>query len=315
MDKIRNMLILLLMTVVLFAVPTYAAVTITPSSMTLYTEEDAKISMKGTASTVKWLKGKFQGSIESTGKTTATVKAGTKTGTYWIAGQVGTKKYHCKIIVVPSPKLSATSITLYKGNTKQLTVTDAKKRSVSWSSSNTAVASVSSKGVVTAKGVGKATISAKNGIRTVKCTVTVKTKEQSVKAKLDALKSKYPQGMKWTNQTPYSMGSPYALHSGVCIKYNDYLGYNGGAGCAAFVLKVSDEVFGRSVPYTAHKNFRNIKIGDIVSMLGPHFVIAINRDSEGIYVAEGNFNEMVNWGRYISFSTLNREAFIVNTRY
>ncbi|OSH00790.1 autotransporter adhesin [Bifidobacterium adolescentis] len=58
--------------------------------------------------------------------------------------------------------------------TKQLTATtDPKGASVSWSSSDKDVATVSSKGVVTPKKAGKATITAKSGTKTSSITVTV----------------------------------------------------------------------------------------------------------------------------------------------
>lgn len=58
--------------------------------------------------------------------------------------------------------------------TKQLTATtDPKGASVSWSSSDKDVATVSPKGVVTPKKAGKATITAKSGGKSASITVTV----------------------------------------------------------------------------------------------------------------------------------------------
>ena len=87
------------------------------------------------------------------------------------------KKYPItKTEIIPDPtiKLSATSVSIQKGKTYTLkaTVTGA-SRKVTWKSSNSSVASVSSTGKVTAKAAGKAVISASANGKTAKCTVTV----------------------------------------------------------------------------------------------------------------------------------------------
>lgn len=76
-----------------------------------------------------------------------------------------------------TPKLNRTSITLTVGQSKKLTVSNAKN--VKWSSSNKAVATVSKNGNVKAKKVGKATITAKVSGKSLKCKVTVKKKQTS----------------------------------------------------------------------------------------------------------------------------------------
>ena len=74
---------------------------------------------------------------------------------------------------VAAAKINQTKATITVGYTQKLSVEGAKV--TKWSSSKKAVATVDSKGKVTAKKTGKTTISAKldNG-QTVKCTVTVK---------------------------------------------------------------------------------------------------------------------------------------------
>ena len=68
-------------------------------------------------------------------------------------------------VLVTSVTLSVTSVSLTVGETNQLSATvspgNATDRSVTWSSSNTSVASVNSSGLVTAKGAGSATITCK----------------------------------------------------------------------------------------------------------------------------------------------------------
>ena len=88
------------------------------------------------------------------------------------------KKYPItKTEIIPDPtiKLSVTSVSIQKGKTYTLKATvTGSSRKVTWKSSNSSVASVSSTGKVTAKAAGKAVISASANGKTAKCTVTVK---------------------------------------------------------------------------------------------------------------------------------------------
>lgn len=104
-----------------------------------------------------------------------------KPGTATITAKVGSKTVTCKITVkapLKSISLNKTTASLTAGQTLSLSVsfnpgntTDSK--TVTWSSSNTGVATVSG-GKVTAKKAGTATITAKAGGKTATCKVTVK---------------------------------------------------------------------------------------------------------------------------------------------
>ena len=69
-------------------------------------------------------------------------------------------------------KINKTKTTIYAGQTITLKASGAKN--VKWSSSNKKVATVSSKGKVTAKKKGSATITVKAGKKKATCKVTVK---------------------------------------------------------------------------------------------------------------------------------------------
>ena len=106
-------------------------------------------------------------------------KAGTATITVEIPNG---NKATCKITVqqpATGITLNKTSASLYKGETVTLNATvnpsDTTDKKITWKSSNTNVAAVSSSGVVTAKGAGTAVITAQtsNGKKAT-CTVTVK---------------------------------------------------------------------------------------------------------------------------------------------
>lgn len=89
-------------------------------------------------------------------------------------------------LVTSSMKLSSTALTMYVGEgTKSLSVKNQQYASVSFSSNKKSVATVTSKGKITAKAVGTAVITAtvKNAgktVKTLKCTVTVKRHAESV---------------------------------------------------------------------------------------------------------------------------------------
>ena len=85
-------------------------------------------------------------------------------------------------VLVSSITLYETSITLNEGETKQLTATispsNATNKDVTWNSSNTSVATVSSSGLVTAKASGSATLTCKaadSSGKNATCSVTVKS--------------------------------------------------------------------------------------------------------------------------------------------
>ena len=127
------------------------------------------LKVSGTSKKVKWSSSnKSVATVSSKGKVT-TKKAGTAT----ISAKVDGKTLKCKITVKNPIKINVTSKTLYKGNTYTLKITGTSKK-VTWSSSNTSVATVSSTGKVTAKNAGTATISAKVDGKTLKCKITVK---------------------------------------------------------------------------------------------------------------------------------------------
>lgn len=70
------------------------------------------------------------------------------------------------------PALNKKSVTMAKGTSKKLSVSNA-KQSIAWSSTKASVVSVDKKGTITAKKKGTATIKAKVGTRTLSCNVKV----------------------------------------------------------------------------------------------------------------------------------------------
>ena len=121
---------------------------------------------------------KVKGTAAGTGTISAVIKEYNTAGKVIKAFSSKTTVTVTKKVALSSISLSKTSATLNKGNTLTLTVnynpsntTDSKD--VTWTSSNTSVASVSA-GKITAKAPGTATITAKVGSKTATCKVTVK---------------------------------------------------------------------------------------------------------------------------------------------
>ena len=152
------------------------------TSITMYTTQTYTLKAtvspsKASNKKVKWKSSNSKiAKVDSKGKVTA-LKKGKVTIT--CTAQDGSKKKAtCKITVnkkvnVKSVKLNKSAVTLVKGGSYSLKATvnpsNASIKTVSWSSSNTKVATVDSKGKVKAVGIGTATI-------------TVKTKDKSKKA-------------------------------------------------------------------------------------------------------------------------------------
>ncbi len=118
---------------------------------------------------------------------------GSKTGTYTIFAEIkspvstyiGSKTVKCVKITVTNPTIAVTSISLnkttlslVKGNSTTLTATinpsNVTNKALTWTTSNSSVATVDSNGKVIAKGAGTATITVKtNNGKTATCKVTV----------------------------------------------------------------------------------------------------------------------------------------------
>lgn len=144
-----------------------ATVKISKTKYTMNKGEKYTLKVKGTKKKVKWsTSNKKVATVNSKGKVTAKKK-----GTVTITAKVGSKKYKCKI-TVEDPSISKSKINLEEGNTYTLKVKNT-KTTVKWSSSDKKIATVNSKGKVTAKKVGTATITAKVGNKKLKCKVTV----------------------------------------------------------------------------------------------------------------------------------------------
>ena len=133
-----------------------------------------------TDKTVTWTSSNTSVATVDGGKVTAVAP-----GTATITAKAGDKTTTCavtvekKVVPVTSLTLDRTTLTMTEGDTQTLTATvkpdDATDKTVTWTSSNTSVATVDG-GKVTAVAPGTATITAKAGDKTATCAVTVNQK-------------------------------------------------------------------------------------------------------------------------------------------
>lgn len=75
--------------------------------------------------------------------------------------------------VYAAPSISAKKVSVYVGKTKQLKVSGT-STSVKWTTSNSKIVTVSSKGLIKGKKAGKAIVTATTSGKQLKCAVTVK---------------------------------------------------------------------------------------------------------------------------------------------
>lgn len=183
MKKVKKLSVLLLMCflISMVSMPVSAsAAKLNKKSLSLNVGKSYILKISGTKGKITWTSSKKRvATVSSKG----VVKA-KKKGTATITAKYGKRKLTCKVTVkqpVTSVKLNknSASIAVGKSVTLKATVapTAANNKAVTWKSSNTSVAIVSSNGVVTGRKSGTATITAtaKDGSKKkASCKVTVK---------------------------------------------------------------------------------------------------------------------------------------------
>lgn len=125
--------------------------------------------------------------------------------------------------------------------------------------------------------------------------------EAEAYAAMIALKSQYPEGMRWTNDDFYAWNGGY---------------FYGGYGCAAFAFILSDAAFG-TLPVEVYTSFayEDVRVGDILRINNDrHSVIVLEVYSSYVVIAEGNYNSSIHWGRTLTKSQVLAADYIM-TRY
>lgn len=145
--------------------------TLSKKKLTLYVGSSKTLKVKNAKGKVKWTSSKKKiASVSAKGK----IKA-RKAGKTVITAKVQGKKLTCRVTVKPKPPaLNKKSAVLAPGGTIQLKLQNA-SGTVTWKSSNTAVATVTKKGKVTAKADGAANITATFKKKKYVCKIQVQT--------------------------------------------------------------------------------------------------------------------------------------------
>ena len=154
-----------------FVTVDYPSVTLNKSRITLYRGQTFKLSADVSSNVnPKWKSNKKSvATVDQNGNVTA-IKNGTATITATVDGISSS----CEVIVKkPHITLSSQELTMKVGTTATITATVSSGNYPTWSTSNTNILSINSKGQITALKTGKAYVYAKEDGTKVKCTVYV----------------------------------------------------------------------------------------------------------------------------------------------
>lgn len=206
-----------------------AAVKINSKKITLTKGQKKTLKLKGTKKKAKW---------SSSKKSVATVSSkgvvvGKKKGTTVITAKIGSKKYTCKV-TVETPKLNKKSVTLSVGKSSTLKVTGTKQK-VKWTSSNTAIATITRNGKVVAKSAGTAEVIANVGGAKFVCKVNVKGSQKPAPKPTEA-----PKPTAIPTPAPTATPKPeikYGKVTGnITYHYNQYRGYVADTGAKVYLI-------------------------------------------------------------------------------
>ncbi len=125
--------------------------------------------------------------------------------------------------------------------------------------------------------------------------------QQKAHDRIMAMQSKYPEGMRWTNE------NFYAWKGGI---------YSGGYGCAGFAFLLSDAAFDDAPARKIDNvNFSSVRVGDILRVNNnTHSVIITEVADDHVVLAEGNYNSSIHWGRTMTEAQVNAATYML-TRY
>ena len=248
------------------------------SAVTVVKGANYQLSVSGTNGSAAWTSSNSSvAKVSSAGRITG-VKAGSATVTAYAGGKALT----CAVTV----KDTAATQTVVTTTTRTVTTT-------------TPVKGTSSKEVTT---VTKSSKTSPKEDSSGQIIYPAGSKENAVYKILMGFKSKYPEGMNFTN-----------------ADYRGWVGgiYRGGYGCAGFCFELSDAAFAPNLAVMRKTNLtKGLRPGDIIRLdYNTHSVIVTEVYSDAVVVAEANYNSSVHWGRRITFAEIERTGTNIITRY
>lgn len=294
------------------------------------------MKVKGYSKSVTWKSSaKSVASVNKSGKVT-----GKRAGTAVITAKAGKKSLRC-VINVKAKQLSSQQvsenlmkqqmkdetkqkdlyafamddeISIRKGESSFIPIS-LKDCTVTWKSSNTGIVNVQNNGRISGVKEGTATVYASvNGYRTNACTVhVVDCSNVAIYKKIMSMQKKYPQGMRFTNYTPYSPQKPY--YSNFRYRYRNVI-LGAWSGCAAFAAILSDTAFSTLPIKSLYTNPANVEIGDIIRVNNDtHSEIVLKKTTYRIYTAAANVGGKVTWTRSYSKAEFRNRFTYGITRY
>ena len=317
-------------------------VKLSATKATIQTNGIYRLALKGSAASDKitW----SSGNKKVATVTAAGVVRGIKTGQTKITAKFGNKTFACTMTVSEPMQMNVSALTMRVGASYTLQVKGTTAKPV-WITGNSAVASVSDKGVVTGKKAGSTKITAKVSNKLFFCLVTVKetaTKTTTVTvqvpvpaAPVSGTATAAPQSyvvtgkstavaMSANERTVYNtiMSFKTKYPEGRTFTNADYYEwtggiYRGGYGCAGFCFELSDAAFPGTLAKLRTTNLTTgLRVGDIIRLdYNTHSVIITQVFSDYVIVAEANYNKSVHWGRKITFKEIEKTGTNIMTRY
>lgn len=201
-----------------------------------------------------------------------------------------------------TPELSTeptTSSTTTSNTTTSTTMTSTTTKSTTTTKKTTKKITTTK---ATTKSTTKKTTTKKTTTTKPSITTPVGLTEEKAHEILLSLKSEYPEGYPWNDNT-----------------WSDFHGgnYSGGWGCVGFTYMASDRIFG-NLPVTRITDFSKIRVGDIFRYQNGsygHSVIVLEVKSDRIVVVEGNWQKKVHWNREITFDYMKKYGKYIYTRW